>query len=301
MSRATAASGAADARRGTTAMRRASNAMGLAPFAIYVLAMFALPTALVVSSAFRGASGEWTIANFAIFRRPGVAAAFVNSLWLSALTAAIGAILGALVCYALLGCKESGAVRRLADAAASTLSQFGGVMLAFAFIATLGNQGMVTLFLRDTMHLDIYEHGVWLYTPIGLVLPYVFFQMPLMIVTFYPAMARLPRHLSEAVAILGASAGCFWRHVGIPMLLPSFMSGFLLLFANAFSAYATAAALISQGSQIAPLQVRAALISETGLGSQGASGALAVGMLAIMTLVVCLYAVIDRKASSWLR
>lgn len=78
------------------------------------------------------------------------------------------------------------------------------------------------------------------------------------------------------------------------------MSGFLLLFANAFSAYATAAALISQGSQIAPLQVRAALISETGLGSEGASGALAVGMLAIMAIVVGLYALVERKSSSWL-
>lgn len=100
--------------------------------------------------------------------------------------------------------------------------------------------------------------------------------------------------------MLGGGAGHFWRHVGLPMLMPSFMSGFLLLFANAFSAYATAAALISQGSQIAPLQVRAALISETGLGSEGASGALAVGMLAIMAIVVGLYALVERKSSSWL-
>jgi putative spermidine/putrescine transport system permease protein len=83
-------------------------------------------------------------------------------------------------------------------------------------------------------------------------------------------------------------------------MFPSFMGGFLLLFANAFSAYATAAALISQGSQIAPLQVRAALVSETGLGSQGAAGALALGMLGIMVLVVLVYALVERKASSWL-
>lgn len=281
-------------------MRQVSNALKLSPFVVYVLLMFALPAALVVVSAFRDGSGGWTLANFNIFHRPGVGAAFGNSLWLSALTAAAGAVLGALVCYALLGYREDGVVRRLVDAASSTLSQFGGVMLAFAFIATLGNQGMVTLFLREVMRIDIYAHGMWLYTPVGLVLPYIFFQMPLMIVTFYPAMARLPRQLSEAVAMLGGGAGHFWRHVGLPMLMPSFMSGFLLLFANAFSAYATAAALISQGSQIAPLQVRAALISETGLGSEGASGALAVGMLAIMAIVVGLYALVERKSSSWL-
>lgn len=191
-------------------------------------------------------------------------------------------------------------MRRLVDSASSTLSQFGGVMLAFAFIAVMGNQGMVTLLIRNLLHVNIYKNSMWLYSTQGLILPYLFFQVPLMIITFYQSIARLPENLAEVVAGLGGSKWMFWKNVGMPILFPSFMSGFLLLFANAFSAYATAAALISQGSQIAPLQVRAALISETGLGSEGVAGALAVGMLVIMLVVMVVYAAVERKAAKWL-
>jgi len=281
-------------------MRKAKDGLGLVPFVAYVVIFFALPAVLVVASAFRAPDGSWTMANFDIFSRPGVSASFWNSCWLSLLTAAIGSVLGALVCFALLGCREGGIVRRLVDSAASTLSQFGGVMLAFAFITILGNNGFVTLALRNIAHVDIYRNGMWLYTPQGLILPYLFFQIPLMVISFYPAMSRLPGHLAEAVAILGGSRWVYWRSVAIPVLFPSFMGGFLLLFANSFSAYATAAALISQGAQIAPLQVRSALISETGLGNAGAAGALATGMLIIMVAVICAYALLERRASSWL-
>ncbi|MCH4161238.1 ABC transporter permease [Bifidobacterium sp.] len=279
---------------------KGNTTLKLLPFVVYVVLLFVLPAALVVSSAFQADSGGFTLENFSIFSQPGVTDAFWNSVWLSALTAVLGALFGAVVCFALLGCKDSGIIHRLVDAASSTLSQFGGVMLAFAFIATLGNQGLLTLLIKALLHIDIYSRQMWLYTTMGLILPYLFFQIPLMIITFYPAISRLPRNLAEAVAMLGGNSWTYWRRVGMPVMFPSFMGGFLLLFANAFSAYATAAALISQGSQIAPLQVRAALVSETGLGSQGAAGALALGMLGIMVLVVLVYALVERKASSWL-
>jgi putative spermidine/putrescine transport system permease protein len=281
------------------AVAKVTNTLRLLPFTVYVLLMFALPAVLVVTSAFQN-GGSWTLANFSIFSRPGIAVSFWNSCWLSALVAFVGAAFGAVVCFALLACKEGGVIRRLVDSASSTLSQFGGVMLAFAFIAVMGNQGMVTLLIRNLLHVNIYKNSMWLYSTQGLILPYLFFQVPLMIITFYQSIARLPENLAEVVAGLGGSKWMFWKNVGMPILFPSFMSGFLLLFANAFSAYATAAALISQGSQIAPLQVRAALISETGLGSEGVAGALAVGMLVIMLVVMVVYAAVERKAAKWL-
>ena len=281
-------------------MNRIRNMASLVPFVVYVTMMFFVPTLLVEKSAFESADGGWTLANLAIFSRPGVGSAFLNSLWLSLLTALVGAVLGSIISFALLGCAPGGIIRRTVDSASSTLSQFGGVMLAFAFIATLGNQGMVTLFLRRAFHVDIYAGSMWLYTPRGLILPYLFFQIPLMIITFFPAISRLSPQFAEAVAMLGGGRRDYWRYVGVPVLVPAFMGGFLLLFANAFSAYATAAALISQGSQIAPLQVRAALISETGLGSGGEAGALAMGMLGVMIVVVGAYALVERKASTWI-
>ncbi|PKU90196.1 ABC transporter permease [Bifidobacterium pseudolongum subsp. globosum] len=271
----------------------------LAPFMCYVLVMFAVPAALIVISAFRTGSGDWSLQYFTVLQRPGVMRSLLNSIWLSALTSLIGATGGALVCHAITGCRENGRIQRIVEAASSTLSQFGGVMLAFACMATLGNQGLMTLWIQSVFHLDIYEHGMWLYTPAGLIIPYTLFQLPLMIISFYPAMAGMPPHLAEAVATLGGSRWNYWTRIAMPLLAPSFMSSFLLLFANAFAAYATAAALISQGAQIIPLQIRAALIGETGMGSASEAGALAVTMLIVMGGVVCLHACIERKATTW--
>jgi putative spermidine/putrescine transport system permease protein len=181
------------------------------------------------------------------------------------------------------------------------LAQFGGVMLAFAFVATIGIQGMVTVYLRDSLGIDIFADGVWLYELPGLVLPYIYFQVPLMIITFLPALESLKPQWAEANASLGGSRAGYWWRIGIPVLAPSFLGCLLLLFANAFSSFATAAALTSQGSQIVPLQIRAALTSETVLGRENLAGALALGMIVVMVVVMTLYSLLMRRSARWRR
>ena len=83
------------------------------------------------------------------------------------------------------------------------------------------------------------------------------------------------------------------------MLAPSFLASLLLLFANAFSSYATAAALASQGSQIVPLGIRTALTSETVLGRENLAGALALGMIVIVSIVMWAYSVVQSRAARW--
>ena len=103
----------------------------------------------------------------------------------------------------------------------------------------------------------------------------------------------------DASASLGGSGWAYWRHVGGPILLPSFLGATLLLFTNAFSAYATAAALISQGAPIVPLQIRAAISSEVILGQANIGKALALGMIIIVAIVMALYALLQRRTSRW--
>ncbi|GGO59429.1 ABC transporter permease [Microbacterium nanhaiense] len=273
--------------------------LGLVPFATYVLVFLALPTVLAIASGFLDEGGAFTWSNVAALGDPAVLTAFGNSAWLSALTAVAGAVIGALVCYAMLGLDPAGAVRATVDAASGVLAQFGGVMLAFAFIATMGVQGVVTVFLREGLGIDIYENGTWLYDMPGLVLPYVFFQIPLMVITFMPSLAALKPQWAEANLTLGGTRAGFWLRVGVPILAPSFLASLLLLFANGFSSYATAAALASQGSQIVPLQIRAALTSETVLGRENLAGALALGMIAVVGVVMWLYSLIQRRAARW--
>ncbi|MFC7944582.1 ABC transporter permease [Microbacterium oxydans] len=273
--------------------------LGLVPFAAYVVLFLAVPTILAIGSGFFTKDGSFTWTNMSALADPVVLDTFANSAGLSLLTAVVGALVGALVCYALLGMDPEGRTRSAVDAAAGVLAQFGGVMLAFAFIATIGIQGVVTVFLKDTFGVNIFENGTWLYELPGLVLPYFYFQIPLMVITFMPALAALKPQWAEANLTLGGTRASFWLRIGIPVLAPSFLASLLLLFANAFSSYATAAALASQGAQIVPLQIRTALTSETVLGRENLAGALALGMIVIVGVVMALYSLVQRRAARW--
>jgi len=273
--------------------------LGLTPFAIYVLIFLAIPTTLAVVTGFFTEDGQFTFDNIAGLFAPNVLATFGSSFWISAVSAVIGAVVGALVCYAMLGTRSEGALRTIVDSVSSVLAQFGGVMLAFAFIATIGVQGLITVYLKNTFGVDIFSNGIWLYQVPGLLLPYIYFQVPLMVITFMPALEGLKPQWAEANATLGGTRFTYWTRIAAPVLAPSFFGSLLLLFANAFSSYATAAALISQGSQIVPLQIRSALVSETVLGRENMAGALALGMIVVMVIVMWGYSVLQSKTSRW--
>lgn len=284
-----------------TAGLLSSPVWGVVPFALYVLLFLGLPTALALGTGLVDGDGAFTLDNLAALADPFVVSGFTTSIVLSAVTAVIGAVLGALVCYALLGTRPEGPLRSGIDAVSGVLAQFGGVMLAFAFVATIGIQGFITVLLREQLGIDIFADGVWLYEAPGLVLPYIYFQVPLMIIIFMPALEALKPQWAEASATLGGTTATFWWRIGMPVLAPSFLGSLLLLFANAFSSYATAAALTSQGQSIVPLQIRAALTSETLLGRENLAGALALGMIIVMAVVMALYALLQRRASRWQR
>lgn len=275
--------------------------LGLTPFALYTLLFLAVPTFLALATGFFDGDGAFTLDNLTALAEPAVLGAFASSFWVSAVTAVAGAVIGALVCYALLAVRPDGLIRTFVDAASSVLAQFGGVMLAFAFIATIGIQGLVTVFLKDRLGVDLFADGVWLYQVPGLLLPYLYFQVPLMVITFMPAMEGLKRTWSEANATLGGTRFTYWTRIAMPILTPSFLGSLLLLFANAFSSYATAAALISQGAQIVPLQIRGALISETVLGRENLAGSLAIGMIVVMVVMMTAYSALQARTERWQR
>lgn len=272
---------------------------GVLPFTLYVLMFLALPTGIAVGTGFVDGEGAFTLDNVTALGDPFVISGFTTSIVLSAVTAIVGAVLGALVCYALISTRPDGPLRAGIDAVSGVLAQFGGVMLAFAFVATIGIQGFITVVLREQFGIDIFADGVWLYESPGLILPYIYFQVPLMIIIFMPALEALKPQWAEASATLGGTTATFWWHIGFPVLAPSFLGSLLLLFANAFSSYATAAALTSQGQSIVPLQIRSALTSETLLGRENLAGALALGMIIVMAVVMSLYALLQRRASRW--
>jgi putative spermidine/putrescine transport system permease protein len=266
------------------------------------MAFLLFPTLLVAVGTFQDASGGLTLANIAVMvgERTFVDA-FTRSIQLSIVTALAGAIVGALLAWAVATGKPDGLLRRVVVAASGVLAQFGGVMLAFAFLATFGFNGLLTVLIEEVLGVDLLGSGTWIYGLTGLAVVYTYFQIPLMLIVFLPAIDGLRREWSEASASLGGSAWSYWRHVGGPILAPSFIGAVLLLFTNAFSAYATAAALVSQGAPIVPLQIRGALTSEVILGQANVGKALALGMIVVVAITMTLYAILQRRSSRWLR
>ncbi len=276
------------------------NLVGVVPFFAFVGVFLFIPTLVVAIGAFGGTGGRATLDNVSALTDRFIVKAFVTSIVLSAVTAVIGAVLGALLAYALVTAKPTGVVRRVVTSACGVLAQFGGVTLAFAFLATIGLSGFVTIFLKDQLGIDIFSGGAWIFELPGLMLVYTYFQIPLMVIVFLPALDGIRPQWREATESLGGSTWVYWRRVAGPLLAPAFLGSTLLLFANAFSAYATAAALVSQGAPIIPLQIRTALTSEVLLGRENIGKAMALGMIVVVAVVMWLYAILQRRTSRWL-
>ena len=292
------ASGGAGSRR----FRSARYYLALIPFHLYVALFLILPTIIVTVGAFTTASGEPTTDNvMRLFTDETFVDAFIKSIQLAVSTAIAGSILGGLLAWAVVRGDPNGPLRQLVIAASGVLAQFGGVMLAFAFLATFGFNGLATMFVRDVVHVDVLTDASWLYSLTGLVVVYTYFQIPLMLIVFLPSLDGLRQEWYDASASLGGSSWSFWRHVGGPILAPAFLGALLLLFTNAFSAYATAAALISQGASIVTLQIAGSLQSEVVIGQENVGKALALGMILVVSVVMLLYALIQRRASRWVK
>lgn len=273
--------------------------IAFAPFFLYVFIFLLLPTLIVIGGAFIDGS-SLSLANFASMSQSVIFGAFINSIVLAAVTALAGAALGALLAYAVATGNPNGVLRRLVTSACGVLAQFGGVTLAFAFIATIGSAGFLTLWLQDR-GINIYANGFWLQELRGLALVYLYFQIPLMVLVFLPALDGIRPQWREATESLGGGTWHYWRYVAGPLLAPAFLGATLLLFANAFSAYATAAALINQGDVIASLLIATTLTSEVGLANPGIASAYALVMVLIVAVVMVLYTVLQRRTAQWLR
>jgi putative spermidine/putrescine transport system permease protein len=284
-------------RRGRSAAGVVS-VLGLLPFFAFVGVFLLWPALSVVRSAVTGddgVTGEFLgEAMSGQYRR-----SFEYSIRLSVVTALLGGLVGTALAYAVATLARPRWLRRAMTAWSGVAANLGGVPLAFAFIAALGTQGLVTKLL-DGLGLDIIGAGFRISDFWGLVTVYLYFQIPLMVLVMGPAIDGLRPTWREAAANLGASGPAYWRHVAVPILAPSAVGGLLLLFANAFSAYATAYALSSQAN-IVPLQIRFVLQGNVITGEEDLGFALATWMIVIMAVVVVGNVLLQRRTARWLR
>ncbi|UQW99744.1 ABC transporter permease subunit [Streptomyces sp. RerS4] len=218
----------------------------------------------------------------------------VGSVQLSALTAFLGGLLGVLIAQALVTSRST-ALRGAALTASGVLANFGGVPLAFAFIATAGISGVLTQLA------DLTDLGWNLYSFTGLTVVYLYFLTPLMVLVIVPALDGLRPQWREAARNNGATGRQFWRHVGLPVLAPSLLGGFVLLFGTAFAAHATAAALVGGSVPLVTLKIADALSGNVLTGQENVALALGLDMILIAGLVMAVYLPLQRRSARWLR
>jgi putative spermidine/putrescine transport system permease protein len=279
--------------------RRPVALLGVVPFLAFTTLFLLVPAGAVLLGAVRDGSGHLTGHYVNEILQAQYLAAFRTSIELSFVTALGGVVAGGLLAWASVRDGTPQVVRAIVTSFSGVAANFAGVPLAFAFIATLGTIGVVTRWLGD-LGFNPYEHGFTLFDFTGLSITYLYFQIPLMLLVISPALDGLRTEWREAAESLGASTTRYWVHVALPVLVPSFLGAFLLLFGNAFSAYATAYALTGGGVNIVPLLIGAVLngnvLSDPHLGK-----ALALGMVVVMTATVVLYGLLTRRTSRWAR
>lgn len=219
--------------------------------------------------------------------------ALLGSVKLSAVSGALGVVAGLLLAQAVVSSRFQ-ALKQAVLTASGVLANFGGVPLAFAFVATLGNAGFLT------RRLDLTEKGWTLYGFTGLTLAYLYFLIPLMVLTITPALEGLRVQWREAALNNGATDLQYWRHVALPVLAPSLLGGFVLLFGSAFAAYATAAAMVGSSVPLITLQVADALAGNVLVGQENVALALSLDMVLVAGLVMAVYLPLQRRSARWL-
>jgi putative spermidine/putrescine transport system permease protein len=278
-------------------VRRSWAWLGLLPFLSFLVLFLLIPAVSVFINALRTEQG-WSLSAL----REGISGqnwvALKFSIGFSAGSAIVGVLFGTLLAYAAATATRPKWLRSLVSSFSGVAANMGGLPLAFMFLSLLGRQGVLTKILKTTFGLDLYAGDFDLGSITGLIIVYSYFNIPLMVLITLPAIDGLKPSWREACSNLGGTTATYWRRIGLPVLMPSLLGGFLLLFANSFSAYATASVL-TDNSKILSRRIGFFLGGDIGIGESAVGYALAAWMIITMAIAMALYWVVRKRAERW--
>jgi putative spermidine/putrescine transport system permease protein len=274
--------------------------IGVIPFFLFAILFLLWPSSSLIVDSFQDIGGHFTFKNIIGLFTPSILNSYSLSIQISVVTAVAGALFGFMLAYAAILSGLPRWVRTVLMTLCGVASNFAGVPLAFAFVATLGRTGFITAIMKNLLHLNIYDYGFNLYSFAGLALTYMYFQFPLMVLIIAPSLDGLRREWREASENLGASSWQYWRYIALPILLPSLLGTMILLFGNSFGAYATAYALTGGSLNLITIEV-GNQISGNVLYNPNLGYALALGMIVIMAVSIGLYTWLQHRTARWLR
>lgn len=266
--------------------------LALVPFLIVAMLYEVVPLITVIVKSFQPDGGTgFTLENYqSVFSKLLYQKAIINSIKISLTSAVAGIII------AFLGARAAhqhqGKLNHVFMTVLNMVSNFAGIPLAFAYMILLGNAGLVVNIGKE---LGINALSTYnLYTMNGMSLIYIYFQIPLSTLLLIPAFDGVQKQWKEACTLLGGTPGIFWRKVGIPVLMPSILGTFSVLFANALAAYATIYALMMDNIALLPVQIAGCFTGEVKIRA-GLGGALSVVMMAIMVIMILITNGLSRR------
>ena len=266
--------------------------LALVPFLIVAMLYEIVPLITVIVKSFQPDGGTgFTLENYqSVFSKLLYQKAIINSIKISLTSAVAGIII------AFLGARAAhqhqGKLNHVFMTVLNMVSNFAGIPLAFAYMILLGNAGLVVNIGKE---LGINALSTYnLYTMNGMSLIYIYFQIPLSTLLLIPAFDGVQKQWKEACTLLGGTPGIFWRKVGIPVLMPSILGTFSVLFANALAAYATIYALMMDTIALLPVQIAGCFTGEVKIRA-GLGGALSVVMMAIMVIMILITNGLSRR------
>ncbi len=220
---------------------------------------------------------------------------FITTTALSLYSSLFSMAWGMVITWSLVRTKNNW-IQHTVTALSSTMANFAGLPLAVAFMTTLGMSGLLTELLKS-VNINLIAWGWNLASFSGLMVVYTSFLVPLCIILLLPALSSLKAEWEEASATLGAPFRTYvWRVVG-PMMLPSLVGTFALLFANAFSTYVTAFVVAGGSVNLIPLIIGYMINGNVSLDvSLGDS--LAIEEMVVLGLAVVLFLSMQKKRAS---
>jgi len=266
--------------------------LALLPFMVVAFMYEVIPLIMVVINSFQSdTGGGFTLENYKTVSGTLLyQMAITNSLKISLISAGIGILIAFLGARAVMNVHSR--FRRVFMTILNMVSNFAGIPLAFAYMILLGNAGIIVQ-LGRTMGWDALANYN-LYTSNGLAMVYVYFQIPLSTLLLIPAFNAVRKEWKEAAMLLGSGSTGFWLKVGIPVLMPSILDTFSILFANALAAYATVYAIMMNSISLLPIQIAGCFVGEVKI-QRGLGGALSVTMMLIMVIMILLTNVISKR------
>ncbi|XRG90406.1 ABC transporter permease subunit [Neobacillus sp. SAB-20_R2A] len=255
----------------------------LIPFLFLVLLFLIIPLFFMIYGSFQADGGTgFSFKQYQdIFQNEYYRQAFKNSILISLLSSFIATLFAIFATYSIT--LFSSRIQNRVLIFANLTSNFAGIPLAFAFIVLLGNSGLFTLMFKHFGWATLSSFNVYSWS--GLVLIYLYFQLPLAVMLLYPVYQGINKHWKEAASLLGANSTQFWLRIGIPIILPSIAGTFSILFANAMGAYASAYALT--GSTYNLVTIRIGALTTGDIFAKPELGSAIAGLLGL-TLVVAM-------------